>query len=158
MESLLLYGLAILVVLLAIGALTYFGVLDLGRALPDRCTLTSSGALDCLEWSVSQGTPADGAAAAVPGTVTLGLKNIAASGIKITDGTLTIEGSAITCSTTSDLDLVSGQTGQYVLTCTGALPQRVGQKVRGELELTYDGQIVTGTKATGSIVAAVTST
>jgi len=52
MESLLLYGAAILVVLLAIAALTYFGVLDLGRLLPDKCNLEATGVFVCEEWRI----------------------------------------------------------------------------------------------------------
>lgn len=50
MESLLLYGAAILVVLLAIAALTYFGVLDLGRFLPEKCNFEGTGIFKCEEW------------------------------------------------------------------------------------------------------------
>ncbi len=41
MEFLMTYGWAILVVLVAIGALAYFGVLSPDRFLPSRCTLPS---------------------------------------------------------------------------------------------------------------------
>lgn len=40
MEFLMTYGWAILVVLIAIGALAYFGVLNPGRFLPSSCTVT----------------------------------------------------------------------------------------------------------------------
>ena len=40
MEFLMTYGWAILVVLVAIGALAYFGVLSPDRFLPERCTGT----------------------------------------------------------------------------------------------------------------------
>src|SRR6185436_6826697 len=40
MEFLMTYGWAILVVLAAIGALAYFGVLSPDRLLPDKCTAT----------------------------------------------------------------------------------------------------------------------
>lgn len=39
LEFIMTYGWAILVVLVAIGALAYFGVLDPGKFLPSRCTL-----------------------------------------------------------------------------------------------------------------------
>ena len=39
MEFLMTYGWAILVVLAAIGALAYFGVLSPGKLVPDKCTL-----------------------------------------------------------------------------------------------------------------------
>jgi hypothetical protein len=42
MESLMIYGVAILIVMLAIGGLIYFGVLDMGSMLPDKCTVTGA--------------------------------------------------------------------------------------------------------------------
>jgi len=47
MEFLMTYGWAILVVLVAIGALAYFGVLSPDRFLPERCT--GPAGLDCLD-------------------------------------------------------------------------------------------------------------
>ena len=47
MEFLMTYGWAILVVLVAIGALAYFGVLSPDRFLPERCSGPSG--LDCLD-------------------------------------------------------------------------------------------------------------
>ncbi len=47
MEFLMTYGWAILVVLVAIGALAYFGVLDPARFLPERCT--GPAGLDCID-------------------------------------------------------------------------------------------------------------
>ncbi|MAE13374.1 hypothetical protein CMO92_02305, partial [Candidatus Woesearchaeota archaeon] len=47
MEFLMTYGWAILVVLAAIGALAYFGVLSPDNILPERCT--GPAGLDCLE-------------------------------------------------------------------------------------------------------------
>ena len=52
MEFLMTYGWAILVVLIAIGALAYFGVLDPGRFLPRSCTLMPG--LDCSEFKVDK--------------------------------------------------------------------------------------------------------
>ncbi len=47
MEFLMTYGWAILVVLAAIAALAFFGVLDLGRILPETCN--SSGGVTCVD-------------------------------------------------------------------------------------------------------------
>ena len=47
MEFLMTYGWAILVVLAAIAALAYFGILSPARFLPERCT--GPAGLDCLE-------------------------------------------------------------------------------------------------------------
>ena len=56
MEFLMTYGWAILVVLAAIGALAYFGVLSPDRFLPDKCTATPP--FTCTQFKVQQtGTP-----------------------------------------------------------------------------------------------------
>lgn len=51
MEFLLTYGWAIVVVLVAISALAYFGVLDPGKFMPPRCDLPTG--LSCLDHRVS---------------------------------------------------------------------------------------------------------
>lgn len=51
MEFLMTYGWAILVVLVVIGALAYFGVLSPGRLLPDRCQLPPG--VSCDDFSIS---------------------------------------------------------------------------------------------------------
>ncbi|MFC1753254.1 hypothetical protein ACFL96_07660 [Thermoproteota archaeon] len=51
MEFLMTYGWAILVVLAAIAALAYFGVLSPDRFLPEQCTLPSGVA--CLDFTVT---------------------------------------------------------------------------------------------------------
>ncbi len=53
MEFLMTYGWAILVVLIAIGALAYFGVLNPSRFLPSQCTLEPG--LSCDEFKVTSG-------------------------------------------------------------------------------------------------------
>ncbi len=50
MEFLMTYGWAILVVLVAIGALAYFGVLNPGRFLPSTCTIMPG--ISCTEYKV----------------------------------------------------------------------------------------------------------
>lgn len=52
MEFLMTYGWAILVVLAAIGALAYFGVLSPDNFLPSKCTISPQFA--CKEWKVSE--------------------------------------------------------------------------------------------------------
>jgi hypothetical protein len=55
MEFLMTYGWAILVVLAAIGALAYFGVLSPDRFLPEKCTMT--GGFSCTEYLISDKGP-----------------------------------------------------------------------------------------------------
>ncbi|MBN2423192.1 hypothetical protein JXB41_08270 [Candidatus Woesearchaeota archaeon] len=51
MESLMVYGIAILIVMLAVGALIYFGVLDLGAYLPDSCKI-KGGSFECVDFAI----------------------------------------------------------------------------------------------------------
>jgi hypothetical protein len=53
LEFLMTYGWAILVVLAAIAALAFFGVLNPGRFLPEKCTMPSG--LACLDFQVVSG-------------------------------------------------------------------------------------------------------
>lgn len=55
MEFLMTYGWAILVVLAAIGALAYFGVLSPDRFMPEKCTLPSGLACTDFTWDVTNG-------------------------------------------------------------------------------------------------------
>jgi len=52
LEFLTTYGWAFLVILVMIGALAYFGVLDVGRLVPESCQLDSS--LECTSYAVYQ--------------------------------------------------------------------------------------------------------
>lgn len=51
-ETLLIYGIVIIIVLAAIGALIRFGVLDLGSFLPDSCTIKGV-AIECNDYLVT---------------------------------------------------------------------------------------------------------
>ncbi len=67
MEFLMTYGWALLVVLVAIGALAFFGVLNPGQFLPSTCTITPG--IACNDFKVAEGgTP-------ITGTVDLRLQN-----------------------------------------------------------------------------------
>jgi hypothetical protein len=65
MEFLMTYGWAILVVLIVIGALAYFGVLSPSNLLPEKCTFPVS--LTCVDFNVAGST--------TTGSVTLVLQN-----------------------------------------------------------------------------------
>ncbi len=52
-ETLLIYGIALLIVMLAIGALIGFGVLDLGALLPESCSIQGA-ALNCENYFISK--------------------------------------------------------------------------------------------------------
>ncbi len=73
MEFLMTYGWAILVVLVVIGALAYFGVLNPQNLLPEKCTLPMG--LYCKDHIIKGGTP---------GSISLKIENGMGQGIIIT--------------------------------------------------------------------------
>jgi hypothetical protein len=85
MEFLMTYGWAILVVIAAIAALAYFGVLDPARLMPDRCQFPAG--MDCIGKAAIDGGLA---APSADGTVTFALRNnigfpVDVNNVEITD-------------------------------------------------------------------------
>lgn len=119
MEFLITYGWAILVVLAAIGALAYFGVLSPGRFLPEKCTLPSG--IACLDHNYVSSTG-----------FTFVLKNglgYDISGVSVAlDGT----GCANTTATPVAVSLTNGGQQNFVVACTG-----LTGKFQGDLGVTY---------------------
>lgn len=64
-ETMIIYGLVILIALSAIGALIYFNVLDLGSYLPNTCNIGGTGDLKCEEMKLVEG-----------GNFELGIRNV----------------------------------------------------------------------------------
>src|SRR3989338_8865439 len=85
LEFLMTYGWAILVVLVAIGALAYFGVLRPERLLPEKCVVATGSGIFCDDYSAS-GT-----------NLSLRFKNIQADAIDIDSVNATVTGE--TCTT-----------------------------------------------------------
>ena len=148
-ETLLVYGLVILVVLLAIGALVRFGVLDLGKYLPDKCKIGSS-ALSCEEWRVEKANS----------KIFLGFKNTFGKNLDVKSIKLTgIEGSISgACNWVAGAVPVSipiNQKQSFELTgCSILLPK--GEKVEGNMEVVFmqTGGLLDQT-ASGSISIAI---
>ncbi|MCP3685074.1 MAG: hypothetical protein GY861_20625 [bacterium] len=103
MEFLMTYGWAILVVLVVIGALAYFGVLSPQNLLPEKCELQMG--LNCKDYIISQaaGTDGDDADPAVDGGVTMNLENGMGQGILIR--TMTATGKGDMAGVICDVDL-----------------------------------------------------
>ncbi len=122
LEFIMTYGWAILVVLVAIGALAYFGVLSPDRFLPNKCVMQSG--LACLDFK------------ATPGIITVRITNSLGWAIEA------ITVSAGQCGTSSSTPtLANGATANYDITCTTAL---TGPKYDGQLNVSYtqtDSQI-----------------
>ena len=107
MEFLMTYGWAILVVLIVIGALAYFGVLDPQRLLPPRCTLPPG--MLCKDYVVSQADD----------EIRLEVQNGLGRAINVTAADATAVGDTpVTCTNAAvGAQIPNGESGQIVLTC-----------------------------------------
>jgi len=138
MEFLMTYGWAILVVLVVIGALAYFGVLNPQNLLPEKCTLPMG--LYCKDHIIKGGTP---------GSISLKIENGMGQGIMITS--INITGQILNCpiinlKTTAPggadkynlLDgwhLANGKDGSVTITCTSVA--KFSGKTKGDITLVY---------------------
>ncbi len=117
LEFIMTYGWAILVVLVAIGALAYFGVLSPDRFLPERCTLPAG--VSCL----------DQAAYSSIQEIDVNIKN--SLGVDITSITVDIAG----C--TSSFSTPSLKNGASVTAAPTSCTLTAGQKYSGQINFTY---------------------
>jgi hypothetical protein len=117
MEFLMTYGWAILVVLAAIGALAYFGVLSPDRFLPEKCTLPSGVA--CLDFTYAAGTG-----------ITVRLQNSA--GFDMDQVAVSINGTLCNMPATGQATLTDGEQQSYVIACAPT-----SGKFKGTLVMAY---------------------
>lgn len=151
MESILIYGLVILVVTLAISALVYFGVLDLGKYLPDSCKIASEGII-CENYFVkSSGS----------NNVQFELRNSVGKNIEglsvaiVGEEDMANSWGCTGASTPLTSPVANGALSTPIkLTCAITIP--VGKKIKGRLDIKYNvvGSSLQNT-ATGSIYATV---
>ena len=120
MEFLMTYGWAILVVLAAIGALAYFGVLSPDRFLPEKCTLPSGVA--CLDFT---GTST---------LVTLVIQNSAGFDMQTVAVTINSTTANFGCTPANDNVLTDGEKDTYTCTPSPALPSG---KFKGTINIDY---------------------
>ena len=143
MEFLMTYGWAILVVLIAIGALAYFGVLSPERFLPEKCVISSGSGLFCEEFTSS----------ATTNDVTIRVKNILTRSAWI--DSITLDTPACSNNAT-DVQILADGTTDFALDC-GTLNS--GDKIKASITITYDvGQsagVGLSKTTTGQIVTAV---
>jgi hypothetical protein len=126
MEFLMTYGWAILVVLVAVGALAYFGVLNPGRFLPSSCTIGPG--LACGEFKVTSGT----------GLTEVYVRN----GIGKSMGTIVMNlsqtsGSMCSGSVNNPVTIVDGAQQQFNFTCSDAVSASVGDRFKATITFVY---------------------
>ena len=137
MEFLMTYGWAILVVLVAIGALAYFGLLNPDLFLPEKCVISSGSGLFCDDFTA--GTTG----------ITLRLKNILAESVTVTS----VSTDTPACAWTGTQAIATDGTFDFALTgCTPAS----GDKVKADITVAYSkGASGLARSTTGSIVTVV---
>lgn len=136
MEFLMTYGWALLVVLAAIGALAYFGVLNPSKFLPASCTITPG--IGCDEFKVTANS------------VQLLLRN--GVGSDLTVATIAIA----TCTTSAaatwtDGSILGGASGTTLAGCSNGA---VGSRFKQDVNVTYTISGISHTKV-GQIVTTV---
>ncbi len=117
MEFLMTYGWAILVVLAAITALAYFGVLSPERFLPDKCTLPSG--IACIDFTV---TPT--------GDVSIVMQN--SLGFEMTG----VQATLVNSNCTSQIESVTNG-ARVTLALSGCNVGQSGSKVNDDLNIAY---------------------
>jgi len=137
MEFLMTYGWAILVVLVAIGALAYFGVLSPDQFLPSKCVLPAG--LSCIDFKIVASTD----------KVTIVLRN--GLGSDLTDVSFTTTDGTNSC-TISNVDVVNNG-GKVTLTTVGTCSAfAAGDKFNHDLIVQYTNKDSELTKTvTGTI-------
>lgn len=143
LEFLMTYGWAILVVLAAIAALAYFGVLSPDRFLPNKCT--AQGGFSCAEYKI------DGTAQEIKINLQNNLGYDASLVVVSLSGDCT---PAPTAGSDFNAALNNGdKTGLLNFTCGGAFPT---SKFKGDIDIVYvrAGENVNHT-ATGQVTGQV---
>ena len=145
MEFLMTYGWAILVVLIAIGALAYFGVLNPGRFLPESCTIAPGISCDSFQVRANLAGPA---------TSRVILRNGLGQDISLRDvggASVVVAGIATNCTALAQATWTDG----HRLSCTfqSATGVAAGQRFKGAVVINYrdanaldrvkDGEMVT---------------
>ena len=137
MEFLMTYGWAILVVLVAIGALAYFGVLNPSRFLPETCTLTPG--LACNDFNADIDS------------INMVVQN--GIGEAVTFTKFNVTGIASVGCTAETPTIVDGGSSSIEVACSGLTS---GSRLKGSVEGTYTkGSGTLAHSFTGSIVTQV---
>ncbi len=130
MEFLMTYGWAILVVLIAIGALVYFGVISPDRFVQDNCSLTPP--LSCSQLGDFQAT------AAAASNVKFQVQNGAGNTVNVEAVTVTETDGEICTRVDTVTSVPDGGKEEFVFTCNDiSAATAAGTKFKADLGITY---------------------
>ena len=130
MEFLMTYGWAILVVLIAIGALVYFGVISPEKFIQDSCTLTPP--LSCSQIGDFQ------AIALGASNVKFQVQNGAGSNIDVVGVVLTESDANVCARVDSVAAIADGAKAELIFTCNDiSATTEVGTKFKADIDITY---------------------
>ena len=140
MEFLMTYGWAILVVLIAIGALAYFGVLNPDRFLGEKCTISTGSGLFCDDYNAVNGTP---------DTINVVVRNILTNDVEIQPSGMEVVWNNGANSCANSNNYTTGNSGavpsddrlQIILNTTGSSGPCVLEskdKIKGDITITYN--------------------
>lgn len=172
METILIYGIVAIVAISGIGALIYFGVLDMEKYLPDKCTVNNLD-LECAQWSMKSGALATNTL-----SIGLGFKNnnkypilISEINLSTADGSALLADDAATGLTTcvasksviinpnsvTGIQLFNGTANDGCVVDSQKTSK--GDKIKLNMIISYTRQIPSGTaverKATGEVLATI---
>jgi len=139
LEFLITYGWAILVVLVAIGALSYFGVLNFDMLLPERCVLPAG--ITCLDFKMSTSS------------ATVALKNNFGETITL-DKITVARKDGISCSNSTPIFLKNNdKTTVIISNCNNG---DSGKRFNGDISVDYTKEKLLSHSVKGSIQAKLT--
>src|SRR3989338_7083429 len=125
MEFLMTYGWAILVVLIAIGALAYFGVLNPARFLQSSCTLFPGVACQSFKVGVS--------------SADFVLQNGVGQAVTLLNITISTpsQGSCTNATSGTGTTLSDGETEKVTITCASGTFGSPGERYKADLNISY---------------------
>ena len=123
MEFLMTYGWAILVVLIAISALAYFGVLNPSRFLPESCTLVPG--LSCVDHVANAN-----------GDIQLHIQNGMGQDLKVFSVNAIVDGAA--CTPDGMDPFPDSVDNTFVVNCAGGFTE--GSRLKADIEITFTSE------------------
>ena len=128
LEFLTTYAWAFLVILIMVGALAYFGILNPSKLLPERCSFGPE--IECADYSLSYG------AAGTDGTVDLKLKNNLEESITISDIALSSDTGFSCTNPTFSGNIAPGATDDFAFTACNPKAAVFTQGSKAKIDVT----------------------